>query len=167
ATLTDADELWIRKKARLLDSSGEEKKVREKIDNALEERAAAGRDRQSKILARKADKQRKLASVKLLDNATYEKLSLMRVKELDEQIDKLREVGDVHIRPKSMIGNKQAKIRELLAALERYKSSTVKKLDSNYLENETGSIEEESSETFDYDDCPEDLELCYDDSASF
>ncbi|KAH7334564.1 hypothetical protein B0J17DRAFT_734087 [Rhizoctonia solani] len=151
------DELWVRKRARLLDLSGEEKKLRAEMDDALEEGAAAGRDRQNKALARKSDKELRLASIKLLEDATYEKLSSMRVKELDEQIDKLQELG----------GNKQAKIKELLVALENYRNSASGDLSSEASNNGTKTMEAELSETFDNGNCPEDLELCFDDELGF
>ncbi|KAG8728542.1 hypothetical protein FRC11_010834 [Ceratobasidium sp. 423] len=77
ATLTDADERWVRKGARQLDSSGAEKKLQDAMDSALEDRAAAGRDRESKALACRSNKEIKLASVKLLEDATYEKIASM------------------------------------------------------------------------------------------
>ncbi|KAG8679570.1 hypothetical protein FRC11_003572 [Ceratobasidium sp. 423] len=163
----DADECWVRKEVHQLGSSSAEKKLQDVMDNASEDRAAAGRDRESKALAHRSNKEMKLASVKLLEDATYEKLASMRVRELDEQTDKLREVGGTHIRPKSMIGNKQAKIKELLAALEAYHHSMNKILNKNYSESDLMSMEVETNEMFDYDDHPEDLELYYDDEVTF
>ncbi|EUC63774.1 hypothetical protein RSOL_428750, partial [Rhizoctonia solani AG-3 Rhs1AP] len=88
------------------------------------ERAAEGRAKQAKRDARLSSAKQKLAQVVLVEDATYESLQKMKVKDLDKQIDKLREAGDKAVRAKSMLSNKHAKIKEILGGLERRKTTT-------------------------------------------
>ncbi|KAF8594292.1 hypothetical protein BDV93DRAFT_459295 [Ceratobasidium sp. AG-I] len=116
-TLTDRDQAFIRSEARALDSSQANQKLRTEL-------SVANRVRQGKATARKSAKETRLANIQLIEGVTYEDLAVMKVCDLDDQIDKLREAGDKIVRAKSMIGNKRAKIREILDGLERRKRGT-------------------------------------------
>ncbi|KAJ1305890.1 hypothetical protein OPQ81_010610 [Rhizoctonia solani] len=118
-TLTKDDEKFIRQEARMLDSSGVNKKVQAELHNAFQERVEANTIRQAKLHEKQSKQRDKLALVEAIEDATYEQLLSMKVKDLDLQIDKLREEGDQRIRAKSMAPNKQAKVKEILAALKR------------------------------------------------
>ncbi|CUA77938.1 hypothetical protein RSOLAG22IIIB_12921 [Rhizoctonia solani] len=118
--LTKEDEAFVRREARLLDSSGESQKVRQKINDALMEKVAANRARKVKSAERKATYQERIASIQLNDEASYEELCQMKVSELDNQIDKLRE-SDRSVVPKSRLKTKQAKVLEIVEALRRKK----------------------------------------------
>ncbi|KAJ1308183.1 hypothetical protein OPQ81_003898 [Rhizoctonia solani] len=117
--LTKDDEKFIRQEARMLDSSGVNKKVQAELHNAFQERVEANTIRQAKLHEKQSKQRDKLALVEAIEDATYEQLLSMKVKDLDLQIDKLREEGDQRIRAKSMAPNKQAKVKEILAALKR------------------------------------------------
>ncbi|QRV88435.1 hypothetical protein RhiJN_16453 [Ceratobasidium sp. AG-Ba] len=157
-TLSNSDEQFIRNEARTIDSGGYNKILREEINSALEERAKANRRRQAKATERKSNHKRKLAMVKLMDDTTYNTLSLMKVKDLDDQIDKLRECGDSQVRAKTRIGNKQAKIEEILAGLERRKHMAV---NNNGLEKANQPILFDGIDAQDVEECPEDVELSF------
>ncbi|KEP45955.1 hypothetical protein V565_228100 [Rhizoctonia solani 123E] len=122
--LTEEDEKYVRREARDLDASGASKARRIAANKALEERAAEGRAKQAKRDARLSSAKQRLAQVVLVEDATYESLQKMKVKDLDKQIDKLREAGDKAVRAKSMLSNKHAKIKEILGGLERRKTTT-------------------------------------------
>ncbi|KDN38969.1 hypothetical protein RSAG8_09126, partial [Rhizoctonia solani AG-8 WAC10335] len=166
-TLGDDDQKFIKHEARALDSSGISKKVRMELNSAFEDRAAANRERKEKVLARKSANKKRLDEVDLLENVTYDELQRMRVRELDLQIDKLRESGDPYIRPKTMIGNKTAKIRELLSCFERRAAHD---LGSSHLlsqeESSTTGVPE-IQDGVGVDTCAEDIELSFEDEVIF
>ncbi|KDN43886.1 hypothetical protein RSAG8_05879, partial [Rhizoctonia solani AG-8 WAC10335] len=159
-TLTKEDEAYIRSEARHIDASGENKKLRAEMNAALEDRAAAGKAKQLKSLARQEATKSKLAGVELRSNATYEELLCMRVSDLDLQIDKLREAGDKSVRAKSTLRNKDSKIREILAGLERCRTSSSS--GTEYIQA-NGYTDSESLET----GLPDDVELFHSDEVVF
>ncbi|KAJ1300458.1 hypothetical protein OPQ81_005273 [Rhizoctonia solani] len=92
-TLTKDDEKFIRQEARMLDSSGVNKKVQAELHNAFQERVEANTIRQAKLHEKRSKQRDKLALVEAIEDATYEELLSMKFKDLDLQIDKLREEG--------------------------------------------------------------------------
>ncbi|KAJ1309800.1 hypothetical protein OPQ81_006565 [Rhizoctonia solani] len=118
-TLNDASAQFVRQEARNIDTSGANRKLRTEFTTALEAKAVSNRERQAKAVERRSEVKRRLDQVQIIENATYKSLYAMKVKDLDLQIDKLREAGDPYIRAKSTIGTKAAKIQEVLACLER------------------------------------------------
>ncbi|KAF8597131.1 hypothetical protein BDV93DRAFT_513596 [Ceratobasidium sp. AG-I] len=119
-TLTEADHQIVRQEARLIDASGISQKARIEVTMVLEERAELGRARQAKALERKSANTRRLEGIDIFENATYDELLRLKIRELDNQIDKLRET-DKSIRVKSKLRNKHAKVMEILDGLERRK----------------------------------------------
>ncbi|EUC58491.1 hypothetical protein RSOL_260260 [Rhizoctonia solani AG-3 Rhs1AP] len=166
-TLSDNDQYFIKHEARALDSSGMNKKVRMELNSAFEDRAAANRERKEKVLARKSANKKRLDEVNLLENVTYEEMQHMRVIELDLQIDKLRESGDPYIRPKTMIGNKAAKIRELLSCFERRAAHISDSSCSLTREENSTTGFPEIEDGIGVDNCTEDIELSFEDEVIF
>jgi hypothetical protein len=120
--LSEQDQQFVRKEARSVDSSAAAQKTRLEQNRAWEDRAESNKEKQIRTGARKAATKHRLATVKILDGATYGELMRLKVSALDEQIDKLRETGDGEVRAKSTIGNKKAKVEEIVRALNRRRS---------------------------------------------
>ncbi|KAG8796107.1 hypothetical protein FRC12_004859 [Ceratobasidium sp. 428] len=167
-TLTGGDAAYIRHEARLLDASGEERKTREEINSTLEERATANRARKEKTDLRKSATKEKLNQVLLLENHSYEALSALRVKDLDLQIDKLREQGDSNTPAKSTVRTKEAKVKAIMATFERRKSLVQKKHGLNVALDATQPEVTTTGTLFPGDgSSPEEHELCFDDEVIF
>ncbi|QRV88213.1 hypothetical protein RhiJN_16231 [Ceratobasidium sp. AG-Ba] len=158
--LSSSDQEFVRREARAIDSSGDNGRLRVRMNAALEERAEANRARQAKAAERKYNSKQKLAGVELLEYVTHEDLIRLKVKDLDDQIDKLRESGDSQVRAKTTIGNKQAKIKEILAALERRNQARKEKSGVMEIEQPASSADMSIEEM---EGCPEDVELYHDD----
>ncbi|CUA69936.1 hypothetical protein RSOLAG22IIIB_08779 [Rhizoctonia solani] len=159
-TLTNKDEAYIRKEARQIDGSGENKKLRMEINSVLVERAAAGKIKQEKSTVRRETKRSKLAGVQLIQHATYDELISMKMSDLDLQIDKLREAGDKHVRPKSTLRKKDAKAKEILAGIERRQSLGITVILDP--QNDGDLVSESAEPTL-----PEDMELYHPDDVVF
>ncbi|QRV98984.1 hypothetical protein RhiJN_27003 [Ceratobasidium sp. AG-Ba] len=126
------------------------------MSSALQERAVINRMRKSKVTQRKSNIKHKLAMVELMDNATYETLPRIKVKDLDNQIDRLRESGDSPVRAKAAIRSKEAKIDEIVAGFERRKQ---KIMTQNGLFKAKKPIPLEYINAEDAEECPKDVEL--------
>ncbi|KAG8700527.1 hypothetical protein FRC11_012856, partial [Ceratobasidium sp. 423] len=121
----------------------------------------------AKLDERQSKQRDKLALVEVIEDATYEQLLSLKVKDLDLQIDKLREEGDKCIRAKSMVPNKQAKIKEILAALEQRRGIGVgSELEEKDKRNVVGVGMDEVPQTED-DGWPEDIDLYFKDEVIF
>ncbi|KAH7343193.1 hypothetical protein B0J17DRAFT_738164 [Rhizoctonia solani] len=145
-TLTSEDKTYIRQEARCIDASGDNKKQRANMNAALEERAAAGKVKQEKSMARQEEMKLKLAGVQLRLYATYDELFKMKVSDLDLQIDKLQEMGD----------KEGAKVKEILAGLERRRAPDIPVTEDVQMESEhTESV------------LPDDIELYHPDKVVF
>lgn len=164
-TLTNADQVFVRSAARALDSSKNSHKVRMELNTALEERAKATQVRQGKAKARRSAKEERLAEVQLLEEARYEDLASMKVRDLDAQIDKLREGGDKSIRAKSTIGNKQAKIKEILDGFERRRRNITVGIASEEGGLNLPAADITTGEISDNESVLEDAEMCFNDEV--
>ncbi|EUC54483.1 hypothetical protein RSOL_052380, partial [Rhizoctonia solani AG-3 Rhs1AP] len=122
AHFTEADHGFIRREARKIDASGQAKKIRKKQNEAFNQWIQENRERRAKAQMRKSVRQHKLANARLLVSATREDLERLTVKDLDQQIDKLRET-DKSVPAKSKLRNKAAKVAAVQAALEFYANS--------------------------------------------
>ncbi|KAG8705855.1 hypothetical protein FRC11_008736 [Ceratobasidium sp. 423] len=134
--------------------------VQADMNAALEERVATGKAKQEKSTTRQGTIKSKLTGVRLKQHATYDELFNMKISDLDLQIDKLREAGDKHVHPKSTLQNKDTKVKEILAGLERRRSLGITVVaDTQSHEN----MESESAEPV----LPEDMELYHPDEVVF
>ena len=137
------------------------------LNKALEEKAKVTWVCQGKAKAKRLAKEERLGGIQLLEEATYEELACMKLCDLDNQIDKLQEQGYKSIRAKSMIGNKQAKIRAILDGLDRRRHH--KMAETAYQENHlvSDSFDIESGRISDNESGMEDAEMCFNDEIIF
>ncbi|KAF8604939.1 hypothetical protein BDV93DRAFT_507444 [Ceratobasidium sp. AG-I] len=116
-TLTEADHQFIRREAQIIDASGINQKACIEATMALEAWAETGQAQQAKALEKKSANTQRLAEINIVSDATYDDLLCLKIPELDNQIDKLRQT-DKSIRAKSKIRNKRKKIMEILGGLK-------------------------------------------------
>ncbi|KAF6743568.1 hypothetical protein DFP72DRAFT_1020212 [Ephemerocybe angulata] len=116
--LTEEDYTYIRRVARGLDESGMERE-RKKSQAAFENRVAEmKREKLAEAQRKLQERQTRLGGVVIV---SLEMVDSLKVPELDEQLDALREhFGDTEIPNKSNRGNKDPKRLLLRAALERH-----------------------------------------------
>ena len=117
----DDDYAYIRQQARLVESSGLEKKRRKAMMEKKIEQVEAVRSKARKKAEAKAAKAAKLAKVKRIRNPA-EVTGALNVNQLNDQLDIYRAlVEDVPL--KSHMKNKQERIERLKEAIERYNQS--------------------------------------------
>ncbi|KAH7308367.1 hypothetical protein B0J17DRAFT_634438 [Rhizoctonia solani] len=133
-TLTSEDETYIRQEARRIDASGDNKKQRANMNAALRSKQQQGR----------------------LNKKSPWQTGGNEVSDLDLQIDKLWEMGDKEVRAKSTLRNKGAKVKEILAGLERRRAPDIPVTEDVQMESEhTESV------------LPDDIELYHPDKVVF
>lgn len=116
--LTQEDHLFVRKEAWAVDASGDTQKAQLEQNHAWECRAESNQTKKNKADERKAATKRQLAMVQLMDGATLDELMGLTAALLDKQVDKLQELDQGLIQPKSKLGGKRLKAGAVLEALK-------------------------------------------------
>ncbi|EUC62623.1 hypothetical protein RSOL_424390 [Rhizoctonia solani AG-3 Rhs1AP] len=153
AHFSEADHAFVRSEARRIDASGHEKAIRTRQTQAFEQRANENEERRARYQARKSTKQRALAGVQLLINATREDLEKLTVKDLDHQIDKLRESSNL-VPAKTTLRKKAEKVAAVHHALSQLTSPTTGSLHPSIQAKEMSQNQSKSDSEQDYGELP-------------
>ncbi|CAE6447624.1 unnamed protein product [Rhizoctonia solani] len=120
---------------------------------AFEQRANENEERRARYQAKKSTKQRTLAGVQLLINATREDLEKLTVKDLDHQIDKLRESNN-SVPAKTTLRKKAEKVAAVHQALSQLTSPTTGSLHPSIQAKEMSQDQSRSDLEQDYGELP-------------
>ncbi|KAG8725481.1 hypothetical protein FRC09_017619 [Ceratobasidium sp. 395] len=118
AHFTEDDHKYVIGKACEVDASGENQRVCAEMNSETMKRAEINRERQARTLEKRLANEQRLAGIRVPEGASQAQLEELTVRQLDEQIDKIRE-NDKEMPAKSKAGNKKAKVQVILDALAR------------------------------------------------
>ncbi|QRV96927.1 hypothetical protein RhiJN_24946 [Ceratobasidium sp. AG-Ba] len=118
---TAEDHAFVLREARRIDQEGTTRQIHEELNNSLIERATANQEKRAKAIEKRSANEKRLEGVQILQGASEIQLEKLTVRELDQQIDKLRKTDD-QLPVKSKIGNKKAKAKAVWEALKRLRA---------------------------------------------
>ncbi|KDN39968.1 hypothetical protein RSAG8_08417, partial [Rhizoctonia solani AG-8 WAC10335] len=147
---SEADHAFVRQEARRVDASGHEKAIRTRQIEEFERRADENKERRARAEVRRSAKQQELAGVELLVNATRDELEKLTVKDLDKQIDKLRE-ANISVAAKTTLRKKADKVAAIQKALDQFVKLNRTEAGSNTGNRNTASPESRSDPELEYE----------------